>query len=842
MPLAVKMIYALSIHRLTTGDIQVRAGLTSENMRDDLCLYLPGLPDQSSDTLQTLVQAVLKDVMTTVSGQFIDYDAHNGQYYLDLKKDVDYDEKITQRAATLSDDKLNSYFFDIIYFCLEWEGKARLTNYRIYDYTLNWDSHKIFRRGYLFFGKPEERTTAQPPEDYYIYFVPPYGNVDYTDDKKSDEVFFVFKPNEEFKNDLKLYAAACNMHDLAEEKNKAAYRGKSEIYRKKLTRFLTENKNTCFHAVYGGVKKQLPEILKGRYKPDDQLKDTIDLVSSLMLDYWFNEKYPEFPVMKTVITEKNRAEAVRRAFERFSGRKEQLGNYMLDSFGLLSGENITIHSSKHAQYYAKLLDDLSVGAVLNFNDIYEEIPSSSEVDTFFDKKFSIGHLMLPIVLLGLVYTGRAIITLKNGEAITASDLDNIHKMNVSDICGFKHISKPKGLPLGQLVRLFEVLGLPEGQIRNEQSRETGVEELVAKAQEVVNNAVSAKSKLDGDFLLWGEPLISLHTSANYKDAAKRVNEMLGNFHSRFNTVAKLNNFIYSMADVEKLGEDIKTVSIILEYDAFRKECHENVNYMVSIESVEDVKQRIVVAKDAFRKIRDEIAGGKYGETAAMEVNGELSSVKDAYIDIYFEEHKKRRLDVKGGQHKGELISSTKYANLTRLADIEVLTATKLTMISNELAALKTCIDLTPTVLKTSFICPKCSYHLGNADPLVKGAVEKIEDRLDALTEEWTKTLLSSITDPLVLPNMGILSPEKRQLIDAFIETKALPEKVDSYFVSTVNELLQEYETVDVDGDKLINWLSSLGPCNEEAFKAKIEQYVAELTKGKDKSKLRIIVR
>ena len=67
--LAAKIINALSVYRLTTGDIQLRAGLTSENLRDDLCLYLPGLPDQSSDTLQTLVQVVLKDIMTTVSGQ-----------------------------------------------------------------------------------------------------------------------------------------------------------------------------------------------------------------------------------------------------------------------------------------------------------------------------------------------------------------------------------------------------------------------------------------------------------------------------------------------------------------------------------------------------------------------------------------------------------------------------------------------------------------------------------------------------------------------------------------------------------------------------------------------------
>ena len=122
-PLALQMIYALSVHRLTTGDISIHAGLTAENLRDDLCLHLKGMPDQSSDTLQSIIQAVLKDIMTTVSGQFIEHNTDNGQYYLDLKKDIDYDEKITQRAAIMDDDSLNSYFYDVVYYCLEWDQK-----------------------------------------------------------------------------------------------------------------------------------------------------------------------------------------------------------------------------------------------------------------------------------------------------------------------------------------------------------------------------------------------------------------------------------------------------------------------------------------------------------------------------------------------------------------------------------------------------------------------------------------------------------------------------------------------------------------------------------------------
>ena len=263
-PLAIQIINALSVHRLTTGDISIRSGLTSENLRDDLCLYLNGMPELDSEFLQSVIQQVLKDTMTTVSGQFIEHNEDNGQYYLDLKKDIDYDEKITQKASILDDISLNRYFFDAVYYCLEWDQKEHVTNFKIYEHTLNWDSHNIFRRGYLFMGTPEARPTAQPPEDYYMYILPPYGNEQYTDERKDDEVFFAFKQNEDFKNELKLYAAALSMKDLAEEKNKETYQNKANIYRKKLTKHLSENKNTCFEVIYKGVKKQLIEVLKGK--------------------------------------------------------------------------------------------------------------------------------------------------------------------------------------------------------------------------------------------------------------------------------------------------------------------------------------------------------------------------------------------------------------------------------------------------------------------------------------------------------------------------------------------------------------------------------------------------
>ena len=160
-PLAIKIIYALSVHRLTTNGLDVQFGLTAENLKDDLCLYLP-MPEEDADFLLALIKTTLKDIMTTVSGQFIIYNDGNNQYYIDVDKIVDYDEKIKQKASIMADGELNRYFYDVVYRCLEWDAKQYVTNFNIYEYDLNWDSHNIFREGYLFMGLPGERSTAQP--------------------------------------------------------------------------------------------------------------------------------------------------------------------------------------------------------------------------------------------------------------------------------------------------------------------------------------------------------------------------------------------------------------------------------------------------------------------------------------------------------------------------------------------------------------------------------------------------------------------------------------------------------------------------------------------------------
>lgn len=838
-PLALQIIAALSVHRLTTGGITVRSGLTAENLRDQLCLYMDSLPDNSSDTMQSAVQATLRNIMTTVSGQFIEHNEDNGQYFLDLAKDIDYDEKIIQRAALLDDDKLNNYFYDVLYTCLQWDAREYVTNFKIYEHTLPWASHNIFRRGYLFLGTPDHRPTAQPPEDYYLFFLPPYGTAQPTGTGQADEVYFQFKHNEEFKNNLRLYAAALIQKELADDQNKASYQNKADGFKRTLTRYLSDNKNTCFDLLYQGQIRQMMEVMGKHYKRDNPFKETIDMVASIALDPFFDQKYPEYPRFVSPITRRNLAEVVRAGLDRYAGRSEQMGNALLESFGLLEGDKITVNTSKYAQYFINQIKALPAGAVLNYGDIMEQTASEQV-----DKKFKLSDALVSVVLVSLVYTGHAVMTLGSGKQLTASELDNIPRINVYDFFSFKHLSKPRDLQLAELIYLFEALGLSVGLINTPSQREEGVSRLLAQAKEWTNAAVKAHSRLNDDFVLWGEPLLTQQSMIAHREAAKRLSTFFGDFAAKYNTVAKLNNFTHSREKIDQVMQDMNAVRTIQEVDAFRAALAPLVGYLMNIEPMPldaAMKRTLEEAKHAFRQIRDDIPREMSGEGSAQDLKPTLEQAKKQYMDSYYQQHNAHRLGIKQGSKKGDIISGTSLKNLKRLKDLSILSSAKVDALEGELASLKVCYELNPTMLAVTHFCTKCNYLPGSADLPVKGKLEAMEDRLDALLQEWSATLKNTLSDPLLKEQMQFLTDAQRKVIEAF-EQDGLPKTVDTFFVDAVEKLVAGFTPVTIQADDLMDQLEAMGPSDLETFKARLEALLKDYTRGKDAQKLRIIIK
>ena len=206
---ALRIIDGLTVHRLTTDDIRVPIGMTAEMLRDELCLLPPGLPERDALFLKMTVDSIVKKIQTAVSGQFLSVDPDNGQVYLDVAKDIDYDQQVDQRAESLDDNQLDEAYYLAMEEVLGRRDAPYVAGYRIWEYDLPWLATNADRRGYLFMGAPNERSTAQPPRDFYVYFLQPYEPPPFTDEERADEVFIrLSSPKASFTDALRRYAGA----------------------------------------------------------------------------------------------------------------------------------------------------------------------------------------------------------------------------------------------------------------------------------------------------------------------------------------------------------------------------------------------------------------------------------------------------------------------------------------------------------------------------------------------------------------------------------------------------------------------------------------------------------
>ena len=785
--------------------------------------------------------------MTTVSGQFLIHNDSNNQYYIDVDKVIDYEEKIRQKASIMADSEFNRFFYDIVYKSLEWSAKQYVTNFNIYQYEINWESHNIYRSGYLFLGLPGERSTAQPERDFYIHFMPPFGN--YNDETKNlnDEVYLYFKPDEQFKQMLSLYAAANSLRQISEGKDQHAYDVKSVQLEKQLKKYLSENKNTCFDVSYKGKKRQVIEVLGIKYNPDHPFKDVIDLTASICFDDYFTEKYPEHPMMKTKITSRNEREVYEEALDFYSGRKNsQPARLVLQSLGLLTPDGkIKPENSKYAVYYTKQLEQLPAQGVLNFSDLFDVVAETE----YIDKKFKMSYKLTAIVLMSLVYNGMANLHLKD-EILSVANLDKVVSMLKSKIYEFKYVAKPTGLPIAELKKMFEVLGINPALLDNPSTHDDAVRELLKAAQGATNSAIvirnSAKDK--NNFRLWGESMVSDLVMQRINVAYGNIIEEFTNYSSKYNTYARLNNFSPSVEDIATIEKHLALLDVAGEYLSFKKGVELLVNYIMNVEPYknfigEDFSKSIIEAKERFRTIRDSIFDGKKANEAISEVTNILEPVKKKYIDFYMDEHQKRRLGIKDSQKRGEILSSAKYGNLKKLRSLgTILSTSKLVNIENDLADLTTCYELTETEMGESHSCPHCNFLLGDNSKGVTGRISNIQLQIDNLTDEWTQKLIDTLADPLIIGQKGYLTIDQQKVINEFINSKQLPKRVDDFFVNAINALLKGFEPIVIDADDLVSKLEKLPPMDENAFTKKVNEMIESYLKGKDSSKIRILVK
>jgi hypothetical protein len=165
---------------------------------------------------------------------------------------------------------------------------------------------------------------------------------------------------------------------------------------------------------------------------------------------------------------------------------------------------------------------------------------------------------------------------------------------------------------------------------------------------------------------------------------------------------------------------------------------------------------------------------------------------------------------------------------------------------NKLFALKTCFQLGRPDLESDPLCPHCGFRPAEEPPSSAAARKTLTDLdeiLDGIVRGWTETLRTNLDDPIVAGNIELVSDAvgKREL-QSFIKSKQLPDPVSPAFVRALQEVLSGLQKVTLKSSDLQNALSDGGlPCTVGDLRERFDRYVANLTKGKDVSKVRIVI-
>lgn len=862
-PMALRLIHALCVHRLTTGDIYAPLGATPTELRDGLCLYDTMIAEMGSNEpeldLLTHVETVLREIHKTVSGQFISTNPDNQQYYLDLKKTDDFDALIEKRADALSDSQLDRFYYEALRRVMECQDATYVTGYKIWQHELAWQERKAARSGYLFFGSPDERSTAVPRRDFYLYFIQVYdpsAKINrYINEKNGDEVFFRLKgTDEEFQISLKGYAAALDLASTSSGHAKATYESKANGFLRKLVQWLQKYMLDAFEVTYQGRTKSIAEWAKGKSLRDlagisaheaINFRDLVNAISGICLSTCFENQAPDYPFFSVMITGKNRQQAAQDAVRIIAGQnKTKQANAVLDALDLLDGDKIDPYKSQYASFILDIIKQKGHGQVVNRSEIIQDdngLEYMNPVKARLEPEWSV------VIIAALIYSGDIVLAIP-GKKFDAAAIQMMAGTSMDELVRFKHLEQPKEWNLPALKALFELLGMSPGMAQLiSQGNDGPVNQLQQSVSQIVKKVVMTQQSFREGLTFWGVDLLSGSNLVDQNESLKKAKDFFESLQA-YNTPGKLKNFKYSANEISEFGKAVGLLPIIDGIREFITDQGTSASWLSTAEAFLPSGHDWI---DRMKATRQDILGEIQSSTSSFKslgttVSQKLMQLKKEYIGIYSTLHTKARLGVNDDKRKAGLMNDVRLQILQKLAGIDLMPRQQLMDFQKKFDPLRSCFSMTEQDLEKTPVCPHCGFRpsVENQGSHVQGSamLDQLDEELDKMLSDWNRTIIDNLEDPITQSNLELLKSDARQRVDTFIESRELPEPFDNEFVSALREVLSGLIKVTIKTSDLQNALQIIGgPATPAEMKRRFDEYIDGLTHGKDPAKVRVVM-
>ena len=835
-PLAGSIARALAI-RILCDDLDKRNGATAHSLKEDLCLTLSGVDDPQ--LLQDAIESAAKQLVSATAGQYVDLDPVSAEFYIRTEGGInipqiirDYAEEVIKRDPETADQ----YFFDLLQYALELSFDTYRTGFKIWEHNLEWVDKKSFRQGYIFFGNPNERSTTEPVQQYYLFFCPLFGAINRNE--APDELYFDFtRLSPAFRELVCLYGASKAKEGSAPSNQKNLFRQHIEDYRNQALALLDREYIECVQVVYNREIKPLKAFpLPGTGATRAMI---FDHVASRLLNRCFSEKFPDYPAFKDLLQPNSKGNfegRIRSALKKIvqPTQPNRDGEAILAGLGLWNGQSLDTQHSKYADSLLRKLREKGEGKVLNRDEII--YPHYIPQRLWYSLDYQLDHPLELLVLAVLAYKGDLELFWSANKTLSATNIELLNSLSDEDYFTYQYVRQPQGLPIKNLKALFAVLDLPD--LSSELEKPETITRIITEAKTRVERVVKTRDTIARGLRCRNVPLLGEEEIQRMKSGLDALAPLLDSIQT-YNTYGKLKAFKHTEEELRDKFGAWPWCAQVEQLSERAGRFEKLINYLYTAQSyvVESEKPLYDDMGAAIQQLGAVIQGSQ--DAAIKQYEARLNALVELYVQYYLDQYAKCRLSQADVRAKERLLHSDEKRICDIVKDAEFITPNEYLKWLDTLTTLK---EADPSITKARVKEePYHDFHPREyyGKPLYKMA--ELEAQLHAILTTWTQAMRQVFKDPSVQDNLIILKDAERKVAEDFRDGKVdLSTENAAHLRDLISTLSQGIEKVEINLEDLRRqWNRPMTPT--EAVQA-LQDYIDGLCRGKQREKVRIILK
>lgn len=835
-PLAKQVADALAI-RVLCDDLDKHSGASAYTLKEDLCVTLPGIDDP--DLLTQTLETVANGLKTATAGQYVDQDTLSGDFYIRTEGGInipqivkDYAEAVLKRNPVQADQ----YFFQFLQYVLGIQQNPYRAGFQIWEHDLEWIDKKSFRLGYIFFGNPNERSTTEPIQQFYIFFCPLFSETERNDGE--DEVYFDFSGmSDSFKERIYLYGAAKAKHGDASSDQKPLFATQIQEQQKRAIELFEKEFVDRILVLYKGKETKL----KSYHLPGEgSSKESIfSAAAARVLNNHFSESYPDYPAFNDLLspnTRENfdaRIKSALRKLANFS-QPNRDGEAILAGLGLLGSQMIDVQNSRYADAVRKKLKARGEGKVLNRDDLLyaHYLPNN----LWYAVDYGLDYQLQFVVLAALVYKGDLEISWSGSKKLNAANIDQLLlSLDSQDYFTFQTVQVPTGVNIKALKSLFSLLNLPD--LSSELEKPETLSRIITEAARRAESAVKTRALLSSGIRCRSIELLTPEKTVEYLAYLNAFIDLMDRIQA-YNTFGKLRGFNIEEEDLLQVFSAWPICAEVTALSARSGKFESLIAYLTQAQSyvVESERPLYEEMDKEIRRLGEVLRKGTEAEYRRYETK--LNALIDSYSDYYLSQYLKCRLSHPDGLKKEQILASSRKQICDVIKDVDILNKTEYDNWINRILSLK---EADPKVCRTAV--KENPYHDFNPREYYDKpsySVADLSSQLEEILEKWTKAMRSIFKDPSVKANIEMLDDADRSLVEFFKEGR---EDLSTVNAAPLRKLIMElskgFDRIEIDPGDFLQVFAK--PMTVEETKESFIRYLDELCRGKEHSKIRIVL-